>query len=467
MSDPVFAVVGHPNKGKSSIVATLAQDDSVIISAEPGTTTRCRRFPMKVDDQLLYTLVDTPGFQRARAALAWMKARERSAADRPDIVHSFVDEHRNSNTFPDECELLSPLIQGAGILYVVDGSRPYGDEYEAEMEILRWTGQPSMALINLVGDGNHVEQWTAALGQFFKVVRVFNAVTAEFYKRIDLLTAFGQLKQEWRKPLTQAVASLEHDRERRRGRSAREIAEMLADMLASVFTQRLSTNEDPDPHQSKLSQRYLDGLRERERACRRAVERIYDHRRLKRSEQEFDLVATDLFSKQSWLLWGLTRRQLITAGAIGGALAGGGIDLALGGASLMLGTAIGGAVGTASALFSFDRMIEAKVLGLPLGGQEVRVGPVSNTNFPYVVLGRALYHHALIAGRSHALRAELTVDSAAANKSAAALSVDLRKKLQRIFSTLKPEADAETVADACDELTALVTLLLKESERNN
>ena len=35
---PIFAVVGHPNKGKSSIVATLAQDDSVAISSASGTT---------------------------------------------------------------------------------------------------------------------------------------------------------------------------------------------------------------------------------------------------------------------------------------------------------------------------------------------------------------------------------------------------------------------------------------------
>ena len=38
MSVPRFAVVGHPNKGKSSIVATLAEDDAVQISPLPGTT---------------------------------------------------------------------------------------------------------------------------------------------------------------------------------------------------------------------------------------------------------------------------------------------------------------------------------------------------------------------------------------------------------------------------------------------
>ncbi|MEN8304607.1 MAG: GTPase, partial [Campylobacterota bacterium] len=45
---PKFAVVGHPNKGKSSIVSALALDDSVQISDTPGTTTKRRSFPLSV-----------------------------------------------------------------------------------------------------------------------------------------------------------------------------------------------------------------------------------------------------------------------------------------------------------------------------------------------------------------------------------------------------------------------------------
>ena len=46
MSTPVFAIVGHPNKGKSSIVSTLARDESVAISPLPGTTVDNREYPM-------------------------------------------------------------------------------------------------------------------------------------------------------------------------------------------------------------------------------------------------------------------------------------------------------------------------------------------------------------------------------------------------------------------------------------
>ncbi len=147
MSDlPRFAVVGHPNKGKSSIVATLAEDDAVRISPLPGTTTDARTYPMRVDGQTLYELIDTPGFQRAREVLGWLEQHDRGAEARPAVLAEFVAAHRGDSRFHDECALLAPILAGAGILYVVDGAHPYSREYEAEMEVLRWSGQPRMAL---------------------------------------------------------------------------------------------------------------------------------------------------------------------------------------------------------------------------------------------------------------------------------------------------------------------------------
>ncbi|MDQ7083931.1 MAG: hypothetical protein Q9M36_02930 [Sulfurovum sp.] len=65
-SHPQFAVVGHPNKGKSSIVSALALDDSVHISMYQDSLMKQRSFPLKVDGVILYELLDTLWFQRAR-----------------------------------------------------------------------------------------------------------------------------------------------------------------------------------------------------------------------------------------------------------------------------------------------------------------------------------------------------------------------------------------------------------------
>ena len=135
---------------------------------------------MRIDGETLYELFDTPGFQRPREVLAWLQAHAAGASDRADAVRAISSQRmRTISRFHDECELLRPIVDGAGILYVVDGSRPYGSEYEAEMEILRWTGQPRMALINLIGDGDHIDEWRRALDQYFSLVRVFDALHAD------------------------------------------------------------------------------------------------------------------------------------------------------------------------------------------------------------------------------------------------------------------------------------------------
>ena len=124
------------------------------------------------------------------------------------VVAEFVQRHAADPRFRDECELLRPILDGAGILYVVDGSRPYGREYEPEMEVLRWTGRPRLALINLIASGDHVDEWRAALSQFFSIVRVFDAMRADFARRIDLLRAFGAIDEGWTAQLNQAADAL-------------------------------------------------------------------------------------------------------------------------------------------------------------------------------------------------------------------------------------------------------------------
>ncbi len=224
MSAPTFAIVGHPNKGKSSLVATLSRDASVRVGPEPGTTVYARDFPLRVGGKVLYTLVDTPGFQRARAALDWMKRHDTDAATRPAIVEGFVREHQGAEHFRNECELLAPIVAGAGLIYVVDGAIPYGPEYDAEMEILRWTGQPSLAVINPIGQPRFVEPWRRALEQFFRVVRVLDVLQAPFGRQLDLLRAFGEMREAWRQPLDEAIAALVEHRGRQDSDAARAIA---------------------------------------------------------------------------------------------------------------------------------------------------------------------------------------------------------------------------------------------------
>ena len=154
---PEFAILGHPNEGKSSVVSTLVEDDSVRISPTPGETVKCREFPVIIDGIEKIRFIDTPGFQNPRQTLSWMKKFQEPG---DAVVDAFIDAHRNNPLFKNECELFAPVAEGAGIIFVVDGSRPLRNIDRAEMEILRLTGRPRMAIINSKDeDAAYLQQW--------------------------------------------------------------------------------------------------------------------------------------------------------------------------------------------------------------------------------------------------------------------------------------------------------------------
>ncbi|HET8696684.1 MAG TPA: GTPase/DUF3482 domain-containing protein [Gammaproteobacteria bacterium] len=437
MSVPRFGIVGHPNKGKSSIVATLAEDDAIAISPHPGTTVRSRAYPMRLDGEVLYELVDTPGFQRARETLAWLEAHDRGAGARASVVAEFVKAHAHDPRFHDECELLAPIVAGAGILYVVDGSRPYGRQYEAEMEVLRWTGPPRMALINMISAGDHMEEWRAALAQYFSIVRVFDAVRADFAKRIELLRAFGAIEEQWAAPLNRAADALTAERAHRIRRAASEIADLLIAALTATVTVPLPDRSAESEALRGAREKLQDLVRRRERQARRAVQEIFRHGDLEAREQAAAYLVDDVFSAESFNVFGLSTTQLALTGAASGAVVGGAVDVALGGASLLLGAGIGAAIGAFGTVASAGRLAKVEVLGLPLGGYELNVGPITDLNLPWVLLGRALVHARMVAERNHARREELVVDAQAGAHLADAIEPQVRRQLELAFRALR------------------------------
>lgn len=462
MSAPIFVVVGHVNRGKSSLVSTLAADESVVIAHEPGTTRHCRSFPMRVDGEHLYTLVDTPGFERARHALAWLRERESSTGERAATVREFVRVQARDGSFPEERELLEPILEGGFILYVVDGSVPFNPVYEAETEILRWTGRPRMALINTIGPSDHVEEWRRVLDQYFGLVRVFDTHEADFERRINLLRAMRELDEEARAALDRAIEVLVEDRRQGLNQSANAIADALVDMLTRVENERLERGADPEPYKADLARRYYDALRERELALRRDLREIYLHRNLEVELESVEADGEDLFDLSTWSRLGLNRRQLAAGGAATGAVVGGTIDAALGGSSFLLGTAIGGVAGLASAWLGWGRLAEVKLLGQSFGGTLLEIGPMRSPNFPWVVLDRALCFHEAVSQRSHAKREAVRLE--AGEGIVSGLPADSRRRVQGVIDRLAKAKDASSVESARIALAAALRAVLEERE---
>ena len=225
----------------------------------------------------LFRIVDTPGFQRPRQALAWLQERASGAAERPRAVREFVETHEGTDEFTDEVELLRPILDGAGVLYVIDVSSRLEPSNEAEMEILRWTGQPTMALINRVQDRDHADEWRPTLRQFFHIVREFDAHRAVFADRVGLLRGFREIRPEWSGPIDAAVEAMEKEWTERRERAAKGLTEMMIAALSHVEHLPLAEGTDEAPVREQLEESYRAAQRKVEKHARDEVERIYRH----------------------------------------------------------------------------------------------------------------------------------------------------------------------------------------------
>lgn len=465
---PCFAVVGHPNKGKSSIVSAISRNESVSVGKDPGTTKTNSVFEIRLEGDLLFSLIDTPGFQRSRKFLRKLREHESGSEGRREAIEHLLAQPEIAKEFPDEVELLKPIIDGAGVLYVVDGSVPYGSEFDPELEILRWTGQPRMALINQIGEADFVDDWKNALGQFFSIVRVFDAHDGDFNKQINLLRGFSQLDETWQDSLERAASALELDRRRVDEQAADSISRMLVKSIQLKLSDSLS-GEGSESVTQGLEKEFRSLIMAFEENSRNEIQSLYRYELLQTdSENLGELDSGDLFSAETWRVFGLSKKDLLKWSAVGGAAVGGGLDVLSGGTSLMMGTLLGAAIGAGGSLFAADKLVDSRIMMLPLGERVVEVGPLKNLSLPHILLRRALIHWRAIRERSHADRSLLNLDEKALRDLSENLLEEKDKKsFEKIFRALRKSSEGLQPMPLSGKDASLVSKVLPKQQTSS
>lgn len=431
---PEFAVVGHPNEGKSSVVSTLAEDDSVRVSPFPGETVRCRTFPVFVDGQEVIRFIDTPGFQNPIRTLQWMKAYQG-----PDqsLLKDFIRHHDDQPDFESDCELLGPIIQGAGIIYVVDGSRPLRNTDKAEMEILRRTGRPRMAIVNCKENATrYLDQWKNQFRMQFNAIRVFNAHQATYAERITLLQNLKSIDQDWEDALQNVISAFKKDWAHRNDVTAQIIRRLLVDTMAFSMTKNIRNKSKEEKTITALQTEYNRAIEKMERVSHHRIRRLFKQNIFNFELPTHSILYSELFNRKTWQVLGLSPKQLITSAGVAGGAVGAVVDLSLAGLTFGVFTAIGGAAGAGwAALGGGKRLAESEVSGIRLGGYRVTVGPHKNLQLTYILIDRALIFYAHIINWAHGRR-----DYPAA-------AIDMSPGAQRIGYTARwPNADKRICA---------------------
>ncbi len=399
---PEFAVLGHPNEGKSSVVSTLTEDDQIRVSRVPGETKVSRTYTVKIDGHKIIRFVDTPGFQVPRQTLEWFKQYQ---GDPSDIISGFIRKFKSDPFYADEVELLTPVAKGAGIIYVVNGARPVRPDDVAEMEILRLTGRPRMAVINSKSvETDYTEQWRQEFRKHFNAIRVFNSNTANFNERISMLESLKAIDQDWEMDLSRVITVFQNEMQRRIRLAAASITQSIEKSLGLVLVEPLSSAPDQDRVREKLGKKYEERIKEFEKDLFCSIRTMFRHTVYDVALPGYSILQHDLFSRQTWEMLGLTRTQLAAAGAVLGGSMGVVADVAAQGLTFGIFTAIGGVLGAGSALMGAEKMAGKSGFGFHLGGDSLQVGPNKNLQFLYILLDRVLIYYAHMVNRAHGKR---------------------------------------------------------------
>lgn len=419
---PEFAVVGHPNEGKSSVLSTLAEDDSVRISPMPGETRECQSFPVSVDGHEIIRFIDTPGFQNPQKTLHWMQAYQ--GIDE-HLIQDFIDAHQGNPDFHDDCSLLQPLLRGAGIIFVVDGSRPLRNMDRAEMEILRLTGCPRMAIINCKDEETDwLPKWQQEFRKHFNSIRIFNSCKATYGERIALLESLKSIDQDLQPVLDRVVTAFKQDWQERNRQVTKLLLSFLEQGLCYSRSLLLKPGSDEAAVKNSLHREYEEYLRGLENKCQKQIRALYKHNIFNVKLPAQSILQEDLFSEKTWEFLGLNSSQLIMAGAVSGAAVGAGVDIAAAGMSFGVFSTIGALVGAAGTAIKGRELLGGRqLLGMRMDNQQLRVGPVKNIQLLFILLDRQFLFYSHIVNWAHGRRDYNNPES------------DMMKNLQKIGFT--------------------------------
>jgi hypothetical protein len=401
---PRLAIMGHPNAGKSSVVATLTENDRIAIDKRAGTTTESDVFPVVIDGQTVIEFIDTPGFQNPSAILEWFQSHGNLA----DLAGAFVKAHRQDPLFAHDCALLEPVGAGAGIILVVDGSKRIKEKDRIEIELLRLTARPRMAILNnLTNRPRYMAQWQDALSKAFNSVREFNAHRATYAERIRLLNALKSIDQRWEPRLEQTIEAFARDWERRIDLAAGTILDLLKESLSFRHTESFKNNKlvfksGQERAKAQVTKAFEDGLRNLETVAQAQIRANFRHNVW--NPPPGSLLDRDLLSEEVSRALGISRRQFAVAAAAAGAASGATIDLATAGTSLGVAAFFGAAAGGILGYMGGNALARLDIEQVA-GTQRFSIGPITNPRFPFVLLDRIILYSARAMNWAHGRQA--------------------------------------------------------------
>lgn len=398
---PIFVVAGQPNKGKTTVVATLTEDDKAEISPIAGQTIKAHRYPVKIDGRERFVLIDTPGFQNSGEILEWFKAN--TSLNKKLLLEQFCRDFGKETRFHEDIEILKSLLEDeVAVIMVVNPDNPPEEEDEFQAEIFRLAGLLRVGLVNQRSENpRFLSEWKHLLKRTMNTWQVFDACDAVFRDRINLLNAFAAANPDWKIPMAQVIEDLESEWRDR----LTQVGRLAADTLQDAITYRIEIPIGEDSREKmerEAKKKVQKKIRKLERSFRDQVRKIFRH-----NEDHWELgkdLDTDIFSEETWALFGFSKFQLALGAAAAGAGLAAVIDLALGGFSFGVFTLAGGVIAGVAAYLAADNAVHIELMGQKLGGKSIHAGIEQRSKLPGILLDRMSCYAVAAARWAHGRR---------------------------------------------------------------
>lgn len=428
---PSFSLIGRSNAGKSSILATLLECDSnmtIAISSTAGETRRNNELFLNIGGNGSHIrFFDTPGFQDATAAKQKIiSIQEKNNINPQQAITSFCEA--GDTEFIDERRLLTSLDANTLPIYIINPEFSFQESFAAEVEILEMAGFPRekrIALINLHSKDGTVEPsraWRQYLEKNFAHIIEFDPHNARFTERKNLLEKLAESAPLHKEAILSTIKLLEQDWSKRRIDAAQQILDAFLSALQHEQTGHFTRSNEREKKvlEDTLISNFRSVINQKISTAKQSMLSIYRYEQLAFEDSlsiEKDL---EWDNHETWERLGLSRQQLTIAASAASAVAGAGIDTALGGISMGAATIGAALIGGSFTFFTGDKIptfsmktknIRRSINSLKGPQNGLTVSFPVRSNLPWVMLDHLLISFAQILTNTHGKRGAFNAKS--------------------------------------------------------
>ncbi len=406
-----IAIIGDPNKGKSSFVSTFAYNDGIAVSSKSGETIKSSCHPLKIKDETVYELYDTPGFNNDEELLEYINENETKFLNVYQLITNFIEEYKESYDFSKDIEILKVLKEKPIVVYIVNSSTKYNSNFDCSLEIIKKFNLPSFIIYNQHDENkNEKVSWEDIEKKYFTSSFDYNVLNSNFNNKINFLEMLEKNIQDKtiKEQLCKSIKILNKDFERRLDFTYEELSDRFYKIINHTKTYRESDLWENSIEEKEAE--FISEMKSQEKSFYSLIEKEWGFNNLEKEIIELKEIEID--AKFSEKILGASKNILTVMGIIIGASIGGGIGLSVDTASFFgsmgMGTAIGTIGGASSGLISIllgTNLIKKKTKGF--GIKKITTLELLKLNTKILILTKMYLFVELLSVRSHAKRDKL------------------------------------------------------------